>query len=357
MSDSQLVRLKPSITDVTSSEFDSCGALRSLLATNNQCELQLGLHDARCTFVTLDTPTAEKSSTTSNSYSVFITLASQSLTLRKVVQVLSDLLLCNASLIIKENRFAKQFATQAIDVYSDQAITLDTKRIHEVAVQYHTDIFVKGRASLSKPGLLVMDMDSTIIAMECIDEIAEVAGVKAHVAEVTERAMRGEIPFTQSLHDRVACLEGVALSELLSIRNRIPFVSNFMATMTTLKAAGWKLAVASGGFTLFAEHVKQLAGLDFAYSNRLEVIDDKLTGKVIGKIVDGHEKASVLLSLAEKLRISQSQTVAMGDGANDLIMMEKAGTSIAYHAKPSVSAAATSAVRYGGFEGLVFTLR
>lgn len=353
MSDTLVIRLDPTIDGATSPQLDSVVALHDIANKHACFELSFVEHEAR-----LLGGTKQESETLVQSHAKkpSLTIVSQSLTLRKLAQVLSALLPMAGKIDICQNRFAQSFATHAFDVYCQNGNIATQNHTSQISEQYRVDIFAKGGASLSQPGLLVMDMDSTIIAMECIDEIAALAGVKDQVAAVTERAMQGEIPFTQSLHDRVACLAGIAIEDLLDIRNRLPFMPNFMATMAELKKADWRLAVASGGFTFFADYVKQTAQLDAAFSNQLEVKGGKLTGKVLGAVVDGAEKARVLQSLSKTYSIKQAQTVAIGDGANDLIMMQQAGTSIAYHAKPAVSAAATSAIRYCGFEGLLFSL-
>ncbi|WP_371195784.1 phosphoserine phosphatase SerB [Glaciecola sp. SC05] len=350
----QAIALNNHIDDHQNPDLDSCDVLQSLVSQGNSFTFTIKAKEVQLS----SAPTASQSASNYLNFSApALSIASQSLTLRKLAFILSELMPLNTVVQLRANRFANHFATQAFDLVTQQKLKVDKHVLAAVCQRYGTDIYLKSKASLDSPGLLVMDMDSTIIAMECIDEIAELAGVKDKVAEVTERAMQGEIPFTQSLHDRVSCLAGVELEALLSIRNRLPFMPNFMMTMNILKQAGWKLGVASGGFTFFANHVKQLSHLDAAHSNELEVVDGKLTGKVLGKVVDGEEKARYLCLLAETFGISNAQTVAMGDGANDLVMMAKAGTSVAYHAKPAVSAVADIAIRFGGFEGLLFALR
>lgn len=356
MSDIQVITLRPSIYHETFSSIDICSELQSSLVDGKLCKLELQSNELWFSKLPL---TLHELTSQASSCKVFalLTIAGQSLTLRGVAQILSELLPEESTLYMQTNPFGQIFATQAVDIYCEHDVVLDKTRLTEASIRYHVDIIQKSKASFAQPGLLVMDMDSTIIAMECIDEIADLAGVKDKVSAVTERAMEGEIPFTQSLHDRVACLEGLAVQDLLSIRQRLPFMPNFMHTMKILKAANWKLAIASGGFTFFADYVKQLAQLDAAYSNLLDVQDGRLTGRLIGKVVDANEKARVLLLLAETFAIPKAQTLAMGDGANDVNMMEQAGTSVAYHAKPVISSNADVVIRYGGFESLLFSLR
>lgn len=209
---------------------------------------------------------------------------------------------------------------------------------------------------LSKPGLIVLDMDSTAIQIECIDEIAKLAGVGEEVAEVTERAMQGELDFEQSLRQRVGKLAGADESILSEVRAELPLMPDLPELIGTLKQYGWKTAIASGGFTYFSDHLKQLLALDHAQSNQLEIVKGKLTGKVLGDVVSAQTKADILVELAEKYDIESHNTIAVGDGANDLVMMEAAGLGIAYHAKPKVEQQAKSAVRYAGLGGIVCIL-
>ncbi len=204
---------------------------------------------------------------------------------------------------------------------------------------------------LSSPGLIVFDMDSTAIQIECIDEIAKLAGVGEEVAEVTERAMQGELDFEQSLRQRVGKLAGADESILESVRSTLPFMPDLTSLITTLNELGWKTAIASGGFTYFSDYLKEEVGFDFAQSNQLEITDGKLTGKVVGDVVSAQTKAEILVELAEKYEIEGHNTVAVGDGANDLVMMDAAGLGIAYHAKPKVQEKAQTAIRHSGLGG------
>ena len=227
----------------------------------------------------------------------------------------------------------------------------------DVSASYNLDIGLQAsRPSLSKPGLLVMDMDSTVIEIECIDEIAKLAGVGEQVAEVTAKAMRGEIAFNDSLTNRVACLEGVPVAHLDRIRDSIPIMPGIQRLLTELKKNNWKLAIASGGFTFFADHLKQRLGLDFAISNTLAIEGDKLTGKVEGEIVNADVKARTVKTLADKWEIPFSQTVAMGDGANDLVMMAESALGVACHGKPLVNEKADVAIRIGSLHSLLYFL-
>ncbi|ABU72319.1 phosphoserine phosphatase [Vibrio campbellii] len=209
---------------------------------------------------------------------------------------------------------------------------------------------------LSAPGLVVFDMDSTAIQIECIDEIAKLAGVGEEVAEVTERAMQGELDFEQSLRQRVGKLKGADEAILEQVRSQLPFMPDFEALIATFKALGWKTVIASGGFTYFSDFIKDKVGLDFAQSNQLEIVDGKLTGEVLGDVVSAQTKADILVELAEEYDIEQHNTVAVGDGANDLVMMAAAGLGVAYHAKPKVEEQAQTAVRFAGLGGVLCIL-
>jgi len=210
--------------------------------------------------------------------------------------------------------------------------------------------------TLSKPGLLVMDMDSTTIEIECIDEIAKLAGVGEEVAEVTERAMLGELDFAQSLHQRVATLANSPESILSDVAKNIPLMAGLEPLILELKKHNWRIAIASGGFTYFADHLKDTLNLDAAFANTLEIVDGKLTGKVLGDVVDAQVKADSLAILTKEYQIPQHQTVAMGDGANDLVMMAAASFGVAFHAKPIVLAQADSSINEQGLDCLLHWL-
>jgi len=216
---------------------------------------------------------------------------------------------------------------------------------------------VENPPQLTSPGLLVMDMDSTTIEIECIDEIAVLAGVGEQVAAVTELAMQGELDFAQSLHQRVSTLKNAPEQILADVANNIPLMAGLETLIKQLKQYNWRIAIASGGFTYFAEHLEDLLGLDDSFANKLEIENGKLTGKVLGDVVDAQAKADSLAILSEKYSIDKKQTVAMGDGANDLVMMAAAYLGVAYHAKPIVLAQADSSINHSGLDCLLHWLK
>jgi phosphoserine phosphatase len=207
--------------------------------------------------------------------------------------------------------------------------------------------------------LIAFDMDSTLINIECVDEIADAVGRKAEVAAITEAAMRGEITdYKESLRQRVALLKGVTLADLDQIYNqRLQLNPGAAALVAACKQAGLKVLLVSGGFTHFTDRIRDRLGIDTTRANQLEIIDGALTGRLLdqdwGDICDGDEKRKMLLQTCDALGISPQQTIAMGDGANDLPMMGVAGLSVAYHAKPAVREKAMVAINEGGLDRLL----
>ncbi|HFE31948.1 MAG TPA: phosphoserine phosphatase SerB [Gammaproteobacteria bacterium] len=203
-------------------------------------------------------------------------------------------------------------------------------------------------------GLLITDMDSTLISIECVDEIADFVGVKPQVAAITEAAMRGEIDFEASLRQRVALLEGLNTSALQQVYDeRLRLNPGAETLIHGLKARGIKLALVSGGFTFFTDRLKARLGLDFTLANVLAEKDGKLLGSVEGAIIGAEAKATYLTALCHELDIHPSQVVAMGDGANDLKMLAAAGLGVAYHAKPAVRAQADAALHHRGLDAVL----
>ena len=232
--------------------------------------------------------------------------------------------------------------------------TLNTEIETYCASQQLDCAFVADHHTLDNFGLVLMDMDSTLITIECIDEIADMQGLKAEVAAITEAAMRGEIEFAESLRRRVALLKGLDESALQRVYDeRLRLSPGADVWSMACRRHGIRTMVVSGGFDFFAERVKTLAGLDYAAANQLEIVAGKLTGRVLGDIVDAQAKADWLNRKRIDLGLEQSQVIAIGDGANDLVMMANAGVSIAYHAKSIVREHATYALNHVGLDGAV----
>ncbi|MDO4999118.1 MAG: phosphoserine phosphatase SerB [Bacteroidales bacterium] len=204
--------------------------------------------------------------------------------------------------------------------------------------------------------LICFDMDSTLVHTECIDELAARAGVGDQVREITAQAMRGEIDFTESFTRRVALLKGLDESVMEDIARNLPYNEGLERMMKILKMVGYKTAILSGGFTYFGKHLQQKFGFDYVYANQLEIVDGKLTGRYIGDVVDGRRTAELLRLLCQVENIHLAQSVADGDGANDLPMLSLAGLGIAYHAKPKVQANAKQNLSSIGLDGILYFL-
>ncbi|MBR0247086.1 MAG: phosphoserine phosphatase SerB [Bacteroidales bacterium] len=203
--------------------------------------------------------------------------------------------------------------------------------------------------------LICFDMDSTLIQAECIDELARRHGVYDQVAAITERAMRGEIDFKESFTQRVALLKGLDISVMQDIAEHLPITEGTDRLMSVLKTCGYKIAILSGGFTFFGEYLQRKYGIDYVYANELEVGEDgKLTGRYVGDVVDGRRKADLLRLIAQTEKVNIAQTIAVGDGANDLPMLNEAGLGIAFHAKPRVKANARQSISTIGLDGVLY---
>ena len=205
--------------------------------------------------------------------------------------------------------------------------------------------------------LICFDMDSTLIQTECIDELAIRAGVGEQVKAITESAMRGEIDFKESFTRRVSLLKGLDVSVMQDIAEHLPITEGVDRLMEVLKRTGYKIAILSGGFTYFGEYIQRRYGIDYVYANELEIDDEgKLTGRYVGEVVDGHRKAELLKLIAQVEKVNLAQTIAVGDGANDLPMLSEAGLGIAFHAKPRVVANAQQSINTIGLDGVLYFL-
>ncbi len=232
-------------------------------------------------------------------------------------------------------------AAQFLDISAQEGIDISFQR---------DDIYRRHRR------LICFDMDSTLIKTEVIDELADRAGVGAEVRAITESAMRGEIDFKESFTRRVSLLKGLNESVMQDIAEHLPIMEGADRVMSVLKKCGMKIAIISGGFTYFGRYLQKRFGLDYVYANNLEIVDGKLTGHYVGDIIDGKKKAELLNSIAHTENIDLEQVIAVGDGANDLPMLNLAGLGIAFHAKPKVKANAQQSISTIGLDGILYFL-
>ena len=239
------------------------------------------------------------------------------------------------------------------------AVRLNGARRHVQVARYCDDrrldfAFVPPESRLADFRLLAMDMDSTLITIECIDELADLHGVKRQVSEITRSAMRGELDFAESLRRRVALLKGLDQSALEKVYDDRLLLSHGAERMLErVKALGIRTLLVSGGFTFFTERLQTRLGLDYAFSNQLEISEGRLTGRAPGAILDAQGKADKLREVRERLALAPERVIAIGDGANDLEMMSEAGVSLAYRAKPLVQRYATYCINHVGLDGLL----
>jgi len=309
--------------------------------------------DDNCLCDTSMASSVEQSSAVNLDYSIELVVFSDiSIALLSKLTVACDISL-NALTAInhRNNLISYRFAISVgeINVARQKLISFSESNNIEAAI-------LLDAPKLETPGLLVMDMDSTTIEIECIDEIAILAGVGEQVSAVTELAMQGQLDFSESLYQRVATLENASEQILADVAKNIPLMMGLETLITELKKYQWRVAIASGGFTYFADHLKDMLSLDAAFANTLEIIDGKLTGKVLGRVVDANVKAECLTLLSNEYNIPHQQTVAMGDGANDLVMMEAANLGIAFHAKSIVKAKADTAINTSGLDCMIHWL-
>ncbi|CDA92749.1 phosphoserine phosphatase [Prevotella sp. CAG:1320] len=246
--------------------------------------------------------------------------------------------------------------------FSLRGTPTDQARMQEELMRMSTELgidfsFQKDDMYRRMRRLICLDMDSTIIQTECIDELAMRAGVGDQVKAITARAMRGEIDFKESFRERVALLKGLDVSVMQDIAEHLPITEGAERLMSVLKRCGYKIAILSGGFTYFGEYLQRKFGIDYVYANELEIDEDgKLTGNYVGPIVDGQRKAELLKLIAQVEKVNLAQTIAVGDGANDLPMISEAGLGIAFHAKPRVAANARQSINTIGLDGILYFL-
>ncbi len=235
------------------------------------------------------------------------------------------------------------------------ALSVNHHQLNELRQNYAFDINqIPESFSSAQAKLLVTDMDSTLINIECVDEIGDFLGIKKKISKITEAAMQGDIDFETSLSKRVALLAGLDTTVLERVyHERLNLNPGAELLIKILKQRNIKIALVSGGFTYFTDRLKTRLKLDYSLANTLEKNETKLTGKIVGTIVGAQTKADLLIKLTKDLNIKPSQTIALGDGANDLAMMKEAGLSIAYHAKPTVQQQALTALNHTGLEGVL----
>jgi phosphoserine phosphatase len=237
------------------------------------------------------------------------------------------------------------------NIDSMRARFLDISRDLGIDISFQVDnVYRRNRR------LVAFDMDSTLIQVEVIDELAKAAGIGEKVSEITERAMQGEIDFKESFRQRLALLEGLDESVLAQIAQKLPLTQGAEHLISTLKKIGYKTAIISGGFQYFGNHLKEKLGIDYVFANRLEIIDGKVTGKISGTVVDAQRKAEILREIAQREDISLEQVIAVGDGANDLPMLSIAGLGIAFHAKPIVKKSAKHSISNLGLDGILYLI-
>ncbi|HIE65251.1 MAG: phosphoserine phosphatase SerB [Nitrospira sp.] len=277
-----------------------------------------------------------------------------------VITKLTEILSMEKINIQKINTIArKQLECIEMSVSARKAINSRSlrKKLLHLNAEFGIDIAVQDETSFRRAKrLVVMDMDSTLIQVEIIDELAKEAGVGKQVAAITYRAMNGEISFQKSLRERMRLLKGLPVKVLNKVYRRMPYTLGAKALISFLKRSGYRTAVISGGFDYFTSRVKEALQLDYAYSNQLGIKNGLLTGKIIGEIVDGKKKETLMEEIAEKEGITLDQVVAIGDGSNDLPMIARAGLGIAFNAKPRVREAAHFSITQKRLDSILYLL-
>ena len=254
---------------------------------------------------------------------------------------------------------AKLAGASRIEQITGEAFRLCEAHQHDAVVEYCQNAkldfaFVPEKLKLADFGLLAMDMDSTFITIEVIDELADLKGIREQVSEITASSVRGEIEFADSVRRRVALLAGLDASALQKVYDeRLRLSPGAEKMLAALKAAGVKTFLITSGFTFFAERLTKRLKLDFTCSNQLEIVNGKLSGKLVGQIIDADIKALKVEQIRKRLGLKKEQVIAMGDGANDLKMMGQARISIAYHAQPIVRQQTTYAINHVGLDGMI----
>jgi phosphoserine phosphatase len=253
-----------------------------------------------------------------------------------------------------------RFPRACVQLSISGALTMEMALRHtllEIAQQMGVDIaFHADDIYRRNRRLVVFDMDSTLIQVEVIDELAKIAGVGEQVAAITAAAMRGELDFKESLTERVALLRGLPESVLAEVASRLPLTEGAERVTQTLKKLGYKIGIISGGFDYFGRQLQQQLGIDYLFANQLEIEAGHLTGRVVGEVIDGPKKAALLGEIAAKEHLSLEQTIAVGDGANDIPMLSMAGMGVAFHAKAIVRQKAGGAISNLGLDGLLFLI-
>lgn len=276
--------------------------------------------------------------------------AQQGLNIDKIVWLSGRIVLGNADINGQACiEFSARGEPNSADELRQSLLKLAGEQNIDIAYQ-EDNIFRRSRQ------LVVFDMDSTLIDAEVIDELAVEAGVGEQVAAITEAAMRGEVDFKQSFVQRVALLEGLSEGVLQTVAKRLRLNDGAEYLLKSLNQLGFKTAIVSGGFTFFARHLQKQLGVDYVYANELDVLKGVVTGNVVGEIIDGQRKAEILVEIANKLGLSLEQVIAVGDGANDLAMLNIAGLGIAFRAKPLVKASAKQAISNVGLDGILYLL-